>query len=356
MIRLRLAALYKLMDEQKINVMIVKKPVNVHYLSGFRGDSTILIITRKRKILITDARYTEQAKVQAPDFELVKQEEGLFKRTAEILNELGLRSTGFEGSVITCDEHKKLKELAPKLKLKSVKLDELRQVKTEEEISNIRQACAIADKAFEHIVNFIKPGMTEIEVAARLEYVMRQLGSEKAAFDTIVASGLRGCYPHGRASNKKIARGEFVTMDFGAVYNGYNSDITRTICIGRADDRQRHIYNSLLKAQEFALTKIRIGAAGKAVDEAVRAELEKDGFAQFFNHGLGHGVGLEIHEEPRLSKTSTCEALKQNMIVTDEPGVYIPNFGGLRIEDTVLVTDGDAEPLTKCSKKLIEIM
>ena len=351
----RLAALRAYLDEKKVNAVLISKNANLRYFSGFTGDSTVLIITRKKNILVTDGRYIEQAKRESPKFELVEQTEGLWKKVSEVLNEVGLLSIGFEGNALTVNEFEKLKELMPKLKLTPITLDELRQVKDETEIAKIEVACEIADKAFDEIVKFIRPGLREIDVAAELEYIMRKLGAQKAAFDTIVASGLRGCLPHGIATDKIIKNGEFVTMDFGAIYDGYNSDITRTVFVGRADNQQRKLYNAVLSAQYLGLKTIKPGISGKDVDATVRAALEKDGFAQYFTHGLGHGVGIEIHEEPRLSKHSTCEALKANMIVTDEPGVYIPNFGGIRIEDTVLITENIAKPLTKSPKHLIEI-
>ena len=355
MISYRLAALRAYLDENKVNAVLINKLANVQYFSGFTGDSTVLIITHKKNILVTDGRYMEQAKQEAPRFELVKQEEGLWKKVSEVLTEIGLLSIGFECNELRVSAYDKLKELVPKLKLTSLTLDELRQVKDETEIAKVEVACEIADKAFAEIVKFIRPGLREIEVAAELEYIMRKLGAQRIAFDTIVASGLRGCLPHGTATEKIIRTGEFVTMDFGAIYEGYNSDMTRTVFIGRADEKQRKVYNSVLSAQYLGLKTIKAGVSGKDVDATVRAALEKDGFAQYFPHGLGHGVGIEIHEEPRLSKHSTCEALKANMIVTDEPGVYIPNFGGIRIEDTVLVTEGVARALTKSPKHLIEI-
>ena len=351
----RLSLLRTFLDEKKVNAVIITKPANLHYFSGFTGDSTVLIITRKKNILVTDGRYLEQAKIEAPKFELVEQTENLWKKVSEVLTEIGLLSVGFEGNILTVNEFDKLKELLPKLKLTSVNVDELRQIKDETEIAKIEIACEIADKAFGEIVKFIRPGLREFEVAAELEHIMRKLGSQKNAFDTIVASGVRGAMPHGIATEKIIRRGEFVTMDFGAIYKGYNSDITRTVFVGRADNKQRNLYNAVLNAQLIGLETIKPNLSGKEVDAVVRAQLEKDGFAQYFTHGLGHGVGLEIHEEPRLSKHSTCEALKANMIVTDEPGVYIPNYGGIRIEDTVLVTENGSRALTKSDKRLIEI-
>ena len=209
----------------------------------------------------------------------------------------------------------------------------LRQVKDEEEIACIRRACSFADKAFEDIVHFIRPGRTELEVAARLEQAMREAGSEKPSFDTIVASGLRGSMPHGTATEKVIEAGDFVTMDYGAKYQGYCSDITRTVCVGEATARQREVYGAVLGAQELVLSLIAPGKSGKEIDAASREFLKKYDLAQYFGHGLGHSLGLEIHEEPRLSPSSTCEHLVPGMLITDEPGVYESGVVGIRIEN-----------------------
>ncbi len=352
---MRLQNLYKKIAAEDIDAVIIYKPANVFYFSGFRGDSTILFIGRDFLKLITDSRYIEQAKLQTKNFEIVKQDEGLFKKLIEEIKSCGAKKFGFEGRVLTFDEYNNLKENLPNVELKSVELDSLRQIKDAAEISNIRRACEIADKAFSEILNFINPNVTENEVAAELEYLMKKFGAEKISFDTIVASGWRGSLPHGVASDKKISTGEFVTMDFGAIYNGYCSDMTRTICVGKANENQKKIYDALLNAQLYGLQCIKVGASGKAVDAAVRENLKTSNLENYFTHGLGHGVGIEIHEEPRLSKLSKCEKLLPNMIVTDEPGIYIPEVGGLRIEDTVLVTESDAETLTKSPKDLIEL-
>ena len=236
----------------------------------------------------------------------------------------------------------------------SLALDALRQVKDADEIALIRRACAIADEGFAHIIRYIQPGMTEMEVAAELEHYMRTLGSERPAFQTIIASGVRGSLPHGVASDRVIARGELVTMDFGAVCAGYHSDITRTICVGRADARQREIYDAVLSAQMRALAALRPGVTGIEVDRVARDSLAEKNFEQYFGHGLGHSLGLEIHEEPRLSKAGK-HIMQPNMLITDEPGVYIPGWGGIRIEDTVLITADGSEPLTRAPKEFIEI-
>lgn len=353
----RLAALRALLAEKGLDAVIVTKYVNLNYFSGFRGDDTTLVISGDRTLLITDSRYTEQAKNQAEGFGVVEQKDGLLAKTAEIIRELGCKKVGFEGNDLVYDRYARLKELLEGVDFSQpLVLDSLRQVKDEEEIACIRKACAIADRAFEKALAFIRPGVTELAVAACLEDAMRELGSEEPAFKTIVASGLRGALPHGTATEKIIAEGEFVTMDFGAKFRGYCSDMTRTVCVGKADEKQRRIYEDVLEAQELALTLIKPGAAGKSVDWMVRESLNRRGLAQYFGHGLGHSLGLEIHEEPRLSPRSDCEHLLPGMLVTDEPGAYLPDWGGLRIEDTVLVTESGCEALTKAGKELLEIL
>lgn len=353
----RLTALRSLLAEKNLDGVIVTKYVNLHYFSGFRGDDTTLVITKDKALLVTDNRYTEQAQKQAPLFEVVEHKHGLLQKTAELIKKLGCRNVGFEGNAIIYDVYAGLAALLDGVEFKTpLNLDALRQIKDEEEIGYIRKACVIADKAFEDIVNFIKPGMTEIAVAARLEQVMREAGSEKPSFDTIVASGLRGSMPHGTATEKCIEEGDFVTMDYGAKYEGYCSDITRTVCVGHASDRQREVYNAVLGTQNMVLDAIAPGKSGKEIDAASREFLKKYDLAQYFGHGLGHSLGLEIHEEPRLSPSSTCEHLEPGMLITDEPGVYLPGWGGLRIEDTVLVTKTGSERLTKSNKELVEIL
>ena len=305
---------------------------------------------------MTDSRYTEQAAVEAPLYELVEQKTGLFMQTAALAKSLNLKNVGFEGADMSYETHARLTKLMDGIRLtEALRLDSLREIKDEGEIENIRKACEIADIAFKDVCTFIHAGVTEIEVAARLEEVMRRAGSEKPSFDTIVASGLRGSMPHGTATQKPIEAGDFVTMDFGAKYQGYCSDITRTVVVGKASARQREVYAAVLETQKNVLDAIAPGKSGRKIDALARENLKRYDLAQYFGHGLGHSLGLEIHEEPRLSRYSTCESLVPGMLVTDEPGVYLPDWGGLRIEDTVLVIKDGAEPLTKCSKELIEL-
>lgn len=351
----RIARLRALLTEKIVDAVLVTKEENVHYFSGFRGDSTALLVTHERLLLITDSRYTEQAAVQAPLYEIVEQRDGLYRKAAELAEDAGTVALGFEGGALVYDHVVKLRELLGEISLDTpLHLDPLRQVKDADELVLIRRACEIADEGFAHILSYIQPGMTEMEVAAELEHHMRMLGSERPAFQTIIASGVRGSLPHGVASDKVIARGELVTMDFGAVCAGYHSDITRTICVGRADARQRELYDAVLTAQQRALAALRPGVTGIEVDRVARDCLADHELDQYFGHGLGHSLGLEIHEEPRLSKAGK-DMMQPNMLITDEPGVYIPGWGGIRIEDTVLITADGAEALTHAPKEFIEI-
>lgn len=356
MIKDRIKALRRYIRDEGLDGVIVTKDENVHYFSGFKGDSTVLVVTSESNILITDFRYIEQASKQAPDYTIVRQENGLLTRIGEVVLAERCFRVGFEGSSMTFNTHRTLARKMTGVSFShSLNLDELRMIKENEEIDCIRRSVAISDKAFYDIVKFIRPGISEIEVASRLEYIMRHSGSERPAFDTIVASGKRGSLPHGIATEKLIISGEFVTMDYGAVYNGYHSDITRTVCVGRADEKQHQIYDTVLQAQLIGIEAVKPGASGKDIDKLVRDYLDKAGYAKYFGHGLGHSLGLEIHEEPRLSPKSSCDSLPVNTLITVEPGIYIPDWGGVRIEDTVLITDSGAEPLTSCPKNLMEL-
>lgn len=356
----RLARLRAFMADNKCGAVVVNKEENIHYFSGFRGDDTILIVTEQGSFLITDSRYTEQAaqQTQADLCKVVEQKTGLLAKTAEVLKQLGAKYVAFEGNALLFDAYSRLKEMLEEAKIDfsaAVNLDELRIIKDAQELELTKKAIWISDEAYTHILTYVKAGMSENEVAAELEDKMRRLGSERPAFTTIVASGQRGALPHGVATDKLINDGEFVTIDFGAVYKGYHSDITRTFCVGRAGDKMREIYDTVLGAQLTGLKEIAPGKSGKEVDAPVRKYIADAGYGDYFGHGLGHGVGLEIHELPRLSPLSPTKELKENMLVTDEPGIYLPGFGGVRIEDTVLVTADGCRPLTQSSKKLIEL-
>lgn len=351
----RLKKLRAFMARLDLDAVVVNKPENRTYFSGFAGTSALLVVSKDEAKLITDFRYIEQAKQQAKFFDVVEHDQKMLPVAARLISSCKAAKIGIEGDAFTYNEFSMLSGLLPETEIKAVGLDDLRTVKDEAEISLMRRAVEISDAAFARILSVIRPGVTELAVAAELEHCMRLLGSEKPAFETIVASGARGSLPHGLATDKPIAEGELVTMDFGAVYRGYHSDITRTVCVGKADETQRRIYDIVLDAQILGVKAVAPGKSGKRVDEEARRLIVDAGYGKYFGHGLGHGAGLAIHEQPRLSPSSTCERLEENMIVTVEPGIYLPGWGGVRIEDTVLVTKSGAEVLTKSRKELIEL-
>lgn len=352
----RLEALRRFLKRQELEAVVIQKPENQRYFSGFSGGEAFLYINAFSAYLFTDFRYIEQAQKEAPNFTVVRFEKQLFAEASKTILQEGNARIGFEGDAFTYDAFVELERCLVGVQLKPVQLDDLRMVKDEAELAYLKKAVAISDAAFTHILTVLRPGITELEVAAELENHMRRLGSERPAFDTIVASGARGSLPHGTATAKVIEAGDLVTMDFGAVYRGYHSDITRTVCVGQGNSRQKEVYQAVLKAQLAGLNAVKSGVSGKAVDTYVRCLLMDEGYGQYFGHGLGHGVGLAIHEQPRLSPSSTCGCLEPGMVVTVEPGVYIPDWGGVRIEDTVVVTKEGCMPLTSSSKNWIEIL
>lgn len=351
----RLLRLRQFITENEAQAVLISKNENVHYFSGFYGDDSALVITMDKEYLLTDSRYTEQAAAQS-DFTIVEQKKGLLSKISETIENEHIKNLAFESNVLVYDSFKALQKMLPNVKFSApISLDKLRVEKDAGEIELIKKAVAISDAAFNDILDFIKPGISEIAVAARLENTMRQLGSERPAFATIVASGKRGSLPHGVASEKLLLDGEFVTMDFGAVYKGYHSDITRTVCIGKASTQQKKLYDIVLKAHLMGIDSIEINKDGCSLDAPSRQYIKDMGYGDNYGHGLGHGVGLEIHELPRLSPMAQDIIFRPNMLVTVEPGIYIPDYGGLRIEDTVLVGEKGAIPLTKSRKELIEL-
>jgi Xaa-Pro aminopeptidase len=344
------------MAAERLDGVFVYSGENRRYLSGFTGSTGYVVIGKSIAEFITDFRYKEQSSIQCKGFEIVIQSNDLMEKLAEALRKDGIKRLGIEDDFMTVGFSEDLKRAMPGIELVPARsiFAKLRVKKDASEIENIRKAAAIADEAFEHILGFIKPGMKETEVALELEYTMKKKGASKNSFDSIVASGIRSSLPHGIASEKIIENGEFLTLDFGCVYNGYCSDMTRTVFIGKATEKHRKIYDLVLRAQIAAFNGIKPGVSGKAVDKIARDIITAEGYGEYFGHGLGHGVGLAVHEDPRLSVLGE-NILEAGMIVTDEPGIYIPDFGGVRIEDLVLVTENGAESLSKSPKELIEL-
>jgi len=347
----RIEALRAALDAAGLEAILVASGVNRRYLSGFTGTAGALLFTPRGQYLLTDFRYVTQAPLQAVDYEVVEHAPDMMDTVKALLAEAGVTRLGFEERHVSyADWSSWSKALAP---VELVPVDglpeKLREKKDDDEIAVIREAAKLADAAYAHILHFVRPGVTELDLAAELESFMRKNGATGPSFDTIVASGERSAMPHGVASDRKLQSGEFVTFDFGALYRGYCSDLTRTIVVGEATDRHREIYGIVLEAQEHALANIRPGMTGREADALTRDVITRDGYGEFFGHGTGHGIGLEIHEAPRLSQRSDT-VLEPGMVVTVEPGIYIPGFGGVRIEDDVVVTESGIHVLTSSPK------
>lgn len=335
------------------DALITEKAENRFYLSGFTGSTGWVVVTEKEAFLVTDFRYVEQATEQAPDFTVVNNERKAVEAIAKLLGEKGVKRLAFESSVSfqTYQEWSKAFD-GVELIATSGLLEKIRMIKDESEMAIIREAVRIAEAGFAHIQGYIKPGVREEDVALELEFFMRKQGATGSAFDMIVASGPRGALPHGRASEKVIQAGEMVTLDFGAAYKGYNSDITRTLAVGEPSPKMKEIYDIVLRAHYAGVEALKPGVTAKAADAATRDLIAAAGYGDCYGHSAGHGLGLEVHEIPGLSTVSTF-VLEPGMLVTMEPGIYVSGLGGVRIEDDVLITADGHEVLNKSTKELI---
>jgi Xaa-Pro aminopeptidase len=350
----RLKNIRNKMASADIGAVLVTKRVNYMYLSGFTGTSAILFISRERAVLLTDFRYVEQAACQAPDYEIIRYEADQFEEINRLLENEAIKRLAFEDSHLSYSQYTKYSE---KLKVNEFiplggMIEELRCIKDPAEIDLIKQAVGIADEVFLKALDIIRPGITEMELADEMEYQMKRLGAEGPSFETIAASGRRASMPHGVASEKKIEYGDVITLDFGAIYKGYCSDITRTVFLGKPHEELEKIFRIVLDANQKGLAAVTSGIPAKEADLIVRDFIRQKGYGDNFGHGLGHGVGLEIHEDPSLSFKSDM-VLRDNMVVTVEPGIYIPDLGGVRIEDMVVVSGDAALVLTKSPKDMI---
>ena len=353
--RKRVEKLQIKMKELDLDGFLVTSKENRQYLTGFTGTFGWVLVTQSNVYLMTDFRYIEQAQKQAVGCKLVQ-----FRQYAPVvtlrmlMEDLEVVTLGIESDRMTVDE---FELLANQVRRKAITLlkgfvEEIRQVKDEEEIALLARAEEIGDEAFSHVLTLIQPGMTEREIAMELEFQMRRSGASGVSFDTIVASGKRSSMPHGVASDKKVEIGDFITMDFGCVYQGYCSDMTRTIALGKVDEKQETVYNLVRKAQEASLQAIKAGVTGKMIHAVAQNVFQEAGYGPFFGHGLGHSVGLEIHEEPRFSPREEA-IIPENTVISVEPGLYLPNWGGVRIEDLVVVKKDGYINLTHSPKELI---
>lgn len=338
--------------EAGADALLVTHPANVRYLSHFHApEDGRVLITHQEAVLITDGRYIAQA---GEESQLPVE---IFETSwpAHLAAKLGGRTLAFEADSVT---YALFEDLQSKLGQTPIPtrglIAELRLIKTPDEIEMLRQAAKVTDDAFAHILGFIVPGRSEVEVALELERFMREAGAEGVSFETIVASGARSAMPHGTASSKLIESGDLVTLDFGAKLGGYHADMTRTVAVGELSSAHAAMYAAVLRAQEAALEALAPGKTGRELDAVARDLLTEDSLGQYFSHSLGHGTGLEIHEGPRLAKTSE-QVLKPGMIVTVEPGAYIPGDAGVRIEDLAIITNSSFERLSHSPKELITL-
>ena len=327
---------------------------NVRYISGFSGSSAYVVISPKRRVLMTDDRYTEQAAGECPNFKVVRHGQPFTKTLKEVVNELNIKKLGFEVNNVTIELFNTLKESVSEVELVPTRgiIETLRTVKDEQELVLMRQAAQITDQTFDHILNFIKQGVRERDITLEMESYIKKTGTYDPAFSFILVSGKRSSHQHGSPSGKRIEFNDFVTMDFGASCEGYRCDLTRTVIVGRADEKQKEVYSTVKIAQQEGLNKLKAGAKGEEIFAYVREIIEKAGYGEYSGRSLGHGVGLEIHELPYL-RTTTETVLQAGNVVTVEPGIYIPDWGGVRIEDTVIIKEEGYEVITKSPKGLI---
>ena len=350
----------ELLKEKKVDGALVSSPANIRHISGFAGTESYLYLTPERKVILTDSRYTLQAEEESGGCEVrtISAGRGYAVLLKELLEEDRIERLGFEENSMlygTLYGLWKKTGFGPEhWFMLGDSLSGLRVIKNEQELAWMEKAEQIGDAAFAYILGELRPGVTELEIAAKLEYFMRSHGAEGTSFDTIVASGYHSAMPHAVPSEKKLETGDFVTMDFGCRYHGYCSDMTRTVVMGKASEKQKEVYSVVLEAQKTALAGLKPGMTCVEGDRLARDVIEKAGYGQYFGHSLGHSVGLEIQEKPALSPKDMT-VLRPGMIETVEPGIYIPDFGGVRIEDMVVLTENGIRNLTHSPKELTEV-
>lgn len=353
MLKSRRQRLLPFFETHDLDLLLIEHPVNLRYLSGFSGSEGALLLSPEQGWFLCDSRYTVQAAQEVGDLCVIEQaqrQEGV----AELVRQAGGCRLGFEASHTTVSNHQGLAARLPGVTLVGLgpELDVVRICKDSSELGLLEQVAGLASASLESVLPLLQPGVREDEFALKLEFEMRRRGADGRGFDFIVASGVRGAMPHGRASDKAIQAGELVTIDFGAVQNGYHSDETVTVAVGAIDERQQRIYQAVLEAHDRAIAAVKPGISCRELDAQARDHIKEQGFGDYFGHGLGHGLGLDVHEKPVVSPRSEA-VLEEGMVITIEPGIYIPGFGGVRIEDTVAVTADGCRLLTKVSKQLV---
>jgi Xaa-Pro aminopeptidase len=351
----RIKSIQASLGELGADVFYLTHLPNIRYLTGFSGSSAFVVISKNKCYFITDFRYKDQSAAQVTGFDIRINYQSI-DEIKKIFESENVKLAAFESTHLTFNQLEKLKEAMPGVKFipAAEKIEMLTMCKTGDEINEIKNAVGITDRTFEKILSFIKPGMKEKDVSAEITYWHKKFGAEKDSFDPIVASGYRGALPHGIASDKLIERGDMVTLDFGCIYNGFCSDLTRTIAVGNPSDELKNIHRIVLDAQMKAIKSARSGITTKELDNVSRDYIKSKGYGEKFGHGLGHGLGIEVHELPSVSQRMDLK-IPDSVVVTIEPGIYIEGVGGVRIEDDVLIKNGGCEVLNKAAKELIII-
>jgi len=352
----RLAYITHLFEEHKLDALIISRTAHIRYLTGFSGSNALLLATPRNLYFITDTRYEVQASEEVADWKIVIACRGLYEEVKRKNYLRAARRIGFEANYTTYEQFQKIKKLFPGKRPAplAITIEPMMLQKNQSEIDFIKKAISISEDVFNAVIGMIKPGVAEKDIAAEITYLHRKRGAGGDAFEPIVASGTRAALPHGRASDKKIANNELIIMDFGCVYNGYHSDITRTVSVGKPSPEENKCYAIVRDALNRATGAVREGIACKKLDGTGRDYIKKKGYGDYFGHSLGHGIGLDVHELPRISPYSS-ERLVAGSTITIEPGIYIPGRFGIRIEDDVLVTTGGCEQLTTLPRDLIMV-
>lgn len=352
--------LKKAIKDKQMDAVLIDSPSNLYYYTGFTGGEAMFLLPVAEELegyLITDSRYYEQVERECPELTLIRLEKEGYSENVKTLLKKSLSASKFHIGVeesMNLARYLKLCEVCNgyHFQLAGTAVNESRMIKDEAELEKIKQAEAIGDAAFSYILDILKPGITEAEIALELEFFMKRQGASKLSFDTIVASGSNSSMPHAQVTERKIQAGDFVTMDFGCIYQGYCSDMTRTVAVGKPTEEMKKVYQIVLDANKRAMDGIIAGKRCNEIDALARDYIRECGYGEYFGHGLGHGVGLDIHEEPRFSPK--CDiVIKENMVITDEPGIYLPGRFGVRIEDLVIVKENGCEKLSRSEKELI---
>lgn len=343
----RIDRLRRILRRHKLDAIIISNPSNIYYISGFRGSESYCLVSTLEKFIITDFRYTEQAHKETADFEIVNSRERLFEKTAKLIKKLSFKKIGFESHHLTVRQAQLIsKALGKRLYPTYHLIEKLRVIKEPNEIANIKKAAAIAGNVLKKAIKEIKIGDREKDIALKIDFLLKKKQAESVAFSTIVASGPNGSMPHARPTARKIKEQEPIIIDCGARFNGYNSDLTRTHIMGKISEHFKLIYSIVAVAQAKAIDKVRAGTKISEIDKAARDYICRKGFAKFFGHATGHCIGIDVHEPPGIN-SKNHSILKEGMVFSVEPAIYIPGWGGVRIEDLILVTAKGHTVLTR---------